>query len=460
MSPEHASPSRDAMPWRDFAVIVATLFIVFNLNFREIGGLDSVPNMLLPASVLRELDTDLDEFEALLRADDLRRKLYVFGTVQDSRGHMVSSYPIGSALVALPVYAVPVWAGWLGTLEDYHLMAKLAASLIVALSAGFLFLAAAEIAGRKPALLLALAYGLGSDAWTVASQSLWQHGPGMLCLAVALLLVLRMEAGAGRTAALGAGAALGLAVICRNLNAIPAGALGLFVLVRHRRQLIAFALPLAVCAIFQAWYNVTAFGDLRGGYDAIYRSEWHAGRGLTIDTAFDLPFWQGLAGILVSPSKGLFVYTPYMIFAVAALLPICFARSFPLGRYLTLWMVLLLYVLSKHTLWWGGSGFGPRYLCDALPGLILVLAWLWPWIAARRWRVTLFATTLALSVGVQAVGAFLTPCGWHENPVQVDYDSSRLWHWHDPQLVRCVSVGLRDGPRPFDFLEPDTTPDE
>jgi hypothetical protein len=214
---------------------------------------------------------------------------------------------------------------------------------------------------------------------------------------------------------------------------------------------------LIACVTWLAWYNLATFDELRGGYAAIFSSDWHGWRGLDADTAFTAPLGRGLANVLLSPGKGLLVYTPYLGFAVAALVPVCFARSFPLGRYLALSFAFLLILVAKLTLWWGGSSFGPRYLAEALPALTLVLAWLWPWISARRWRLSLFTATLAYSVAVQSIGVFFTPCEWHHTPVYVDHHPERLWDWHDTQLERCLAVGLRDGPKSFELLEPSAT---
>ncbi len=55
-----ADPERTTQA-RCFVAIVASLFVLYNLNFREIGILDPVPATLLPASLLTEGDADLDE---------------------------------------------------------------------------------------------------------------------------------------------------------------------------------------------------------------------------------------------------------------------------------------------------------------------------------------------------------------------------------------------------------------
>ena len=92
--------------------------------------------------------------------------------------------------------------------EPRHLRwhgAALTASLLTALAAPFVFLAARGFVQPVPAVLIALAFGLGSCAWPVSSQALWQHpastltsAPGCCCAASG---VRWLPPGAGRRSA-------------------------------------------------------------------------------------------------------------------------------------------------------------------------------------------------------------------------------------------------------------------
>ena len=436
-----------------FGALVAVVFVLFNANLRGIGALDPIPSTLLPSSLLRDGDTDLSEFRPMLGEAGWYDTTLAFGTLQARDGRLVSSYPIGAALVALPVYAVPEALGWLSEWRDYQAIGKIAASLIVALSVGFVFLAAAQISGTSAGAVVALAYALGTGAWSTASQALWQHGPGMLCLSVALLLLLRLDRGGGAAAAVGAGIALALALLCRGLNLVPAAALGLFVLIRHPRQVWIFALPLAIASAWQAYYNVTVYGDVSGGYAAILQSDWHRSRGLTPATLFGHPLLEGLLGLLVSPGKGLLVYSPFLAIPLVGLVPASLDRAFPLGRYIALWMLLVLIPLAKNALWWGGTSYGGRYLTEASVGLSLVLAWAWPWLAVRRLALGLACASIATSIAIHGLGAFVAQCGWHEQPTIVDFDPARLWDWSDTEIERCARVGVRDGVHRMELLD-------
>ena len=88
----------------------------------------------------------------------------------------VNAFGIGSAIVGLPVYAVldlfvdiesdRYW-WWHG--------GALTAALLIAFAALFIFLSSRRFVAPLPAFLVALAFGLGSCAWPISSQALWQH---------------------------------------------------------------------------------------------------------------------------------------------------------------------------------------------------------------------------------------------------------------------------------------------
>ena len=101
-------------------------------------------------------------------------------------GHYLSAYPPGPALLALPIYVIPVMAGmsptspWVPTLE------KLAATLITALSVLFLFWTLKEVVTERRALMITSVYAFDTSSFSISSQALWQHGPSQFCLALSL----------------------------------------------------------------------------------------------------------------------------------------------------------------------------------------------------------------------------------------------------------------------------------
>ncbi len=439
---------------------MAGIFIVYNANLREIGGTDTVPATLLPAAIVKQQTFHLDMFRPLWRAyPDLARFTRFGGATQTIDEHILSSYPIGGAILATPIYAIPAWMGWLTEWRDFRVVAKITASAWVAFSAGFIFLSLRRWVAPGVALGLTVAYALGTSAWSVASQSMWQHGPGMFLLSLAVLLLQKLDEDPMASNVATIGVCLAMSVVCRPLNLIPALVFALFIVIRHREKLVAFAIPFAGIGLWLAWYNVTTFGNLSGGLSAIYHSPAIVFHEITPETAFTFPLHEGLVSTLVSPSKGFLIFSPFMIAGIISIGLALRGRVFPISRYLAAWFLLVLFVLSKNQLWWGGATYGPRYFSELTIPLILIIGQNWPRIACRPVLFASFGVAVAVSMGIQVLGAFYSPCGWDTRPEWVHLHPERLWDWRDPEILRCIQEGRARGSQAFEFLREPHPPD-
>jgi hypothetical protein len=440
--------------------IVTGCFVLYSANFRELGLADTIPATLLPAELVRHHTLSLDRFDSLLREPapgglaTLRQQVDWTLAIRLQKGHLRSSYPIGGALLAVPVYALPTALGWLRHFDDYRAVGKLSASLFVSLSAGLLFLSLLRFTERRPALFLTGTYALGTSAWVIASQAMWQHGPALLCLSLALWGALRLAERDDPRDALLVSIGSAMAVVCRPQDAIGALAIAAFAFSRAPRRWAPLALPALGIGGLLVWYNLSVFDSLAGGYDALYQSPAHAFRHVTTKTVFTLPAYEGLAGLLVSPGKGLFFYSPVLAIAlvllpVSALAP---SKSVALGRCLSAWVFVTLYFLAKNRLWWGGTSYGPRYLTELALPLVLTLGILWHRLSlGRRWLTRTIVVLSCFGMAVQALGAFTWECGWHHAPSWLDFDLGRLWNYRDPEIARCAEVLLTKGPKTPEF---------
>lgn len=430
------------------------LFCIYNLNFRFGDSPDTISTTVLPASILAKGTFNLDISRSLLVNNDnaLDICLKYFNSIQERNGHLVSAYPAGAAIMAVPVYAVAKYTGYLKQWYQYRLAGKIAASLMVALSAMFVFLALSMSIETRAAWMIALFFGLGTSAWSISSQALWQHGPGALCLAIATYALCLLEKHPSQRMAFLAGLFLGLAIWCRMINAFPVAALTLFVLIHRRQYLLSCIVPLATIFAVIVYYNLTTFGDVSGGYAAMFYSKVHGWRGLKPSQLFTHPLGQGLADILVSPSRGLLIYSPFVVFGLIASIYLAFNPKSLLDRYLILWFVLTSILLAKNVLWWGGATYGPRYYGETCVALTLLAGAAWPTI--KRHKVLLMAFILSgmVSMVIHGIGAFFTPCGWELTPVPSDFKPERFWDWHDTEIMRCASSGIINGIKPPDIL--------
>jgi hypothetical protein len=165
-------------------------------------------------------------------------------------------------------------------------------------------------------------------------------------------------------------------------------------------------------------------------------------RGVEAYFAFSPLHW---AGLLLSPGRGLFVYSPVLLFALPGLAA-CLRRSAPPpARAISAAGLSILALYGFVATWWAGVVYGPRYPTDLLPFFAL---WLARTPLPRRGRAlagAAFAVALTWSVGVQALGAARYPCGWNTSPVHINRAPERAWDWGDTQIARCAAAPARDG---------------
>jgi hypothetical protein len=265
------------------------------------------------------------------------------------------------------------------------------------------------------ALALSVLYGLGTWAFSVSSQALWQHGPAALGVALALW---GFNGKDPRWDAL-AGFGLGLAVAARPDSVFFLAAGGLYVLFFERKRLPGFiagaAIPLGLLAAYWLLYT----GRLRPP-----ESEFQ-GR---IFRDFQ---WEAFTGLLASPTRGLFLFFPSAAFGI-------FAASRSRDRLVQLmaaacagpWLLLCFY-----NTWVGGSTFGPRYF--AVTSLVLCwgMAGLESWLAATKARLSAWSACAAVSIMTHAAGAYLL---WPGSD-QFDAEKADLWRWSLHPLANVLT---------------------
>ena len=421
-------------------------FVLYNANVREVSSADTIPARVLPHEVIQRGRLDLDR---LFRDWPAAAPLPYW--VQRVGSHHRSSYPIAPALLALPVYVGPALLGAGNSWVVLNALSKLAASLMAALSVVLVYLTARDLGhrigiGEAGAIATAVVYAVATPTWAVSSQGLWGHAPAQLGLAMALWGLLRAETARWGAAAAGLGA--GLMVASRPSTIFVAAVLAVFALGRLGRRGVAFVAALGVVGAAVATHNLATFGTLQGGYTELHRTHAaHHG----VASAWSGSFLAGLLGVLVSPSRGLFVYAPVLLFPVAGLGLWLARRRGGLLACAAAVTAVGIGTIAMFSVWWGGHSFGPRLVADVLPALVLGLVPIWPAAWGSRLGRALLLATFAASVAVEAVGAFHFPSPraveWNTSPRNVDQAHDRLWDWRDPQLLRL----LRNGPAPPGF---------
>jgi hypothetical protein len=228
-----------------------------------------------------------------------------------------------------------------------------------------------------------------------------------------------------RTNAVVASLFTALGILARPTMAIFALLATLFVWRERRSRLAAFlALPV-IGGVGVVLYNVRAVGSVLGGYAGV---------------SFVAPDLQRLLGLLISPNRGLFIYTPIAVLALPGLLRWRNPRA-AWVPYLAAGTLGYLLLYASFGGWWGGHTYGPRFLIDVLPGCVLCAVPTVERCVQRRAGRAVLVALVAWSVGVQAVGAYCDFDTWNHVPVSIDTQSQRAWDWRDPQIVRALRGG-------------------
>lgn len=369
---------------------------------------DTVPARYLPVSLLRHGTFFLDYFPEVIQGDPYYAK-------RVEGGH-VSRYSVVPALLAVPFYLPFVATGSELPLEKLE---KLSAAALTALSVGVVWLTMRRVVRPPLAWFATLAYAFGSGSFGTSSHGLWQHAPSQLMLATALLCLVSGRAGL-------AGLPLGWAVVIRPPNLLVVAPLVAYVFFHHRRQLAPLLLGMLPALAFQLWYNWAYLGGplrFTVGPNGEGWEEWST------------PLWVGLSGLLFSPGRGLFLYSPVFALSVLGMALSWRKGGDPLIRWLSVACLLLLLALSRFIIWWGGDCFGPRYLVDLGPLLALAMA---PaeGLLTRSLAGRLAAGALLLwSVAVNALGAYSVDAWTWSEDLNVNEHRERLWLWDNNPLV-------------------------
>lgn len=417
-------------------ILVACLALYQSNGDTYIYTYDSAPNSLLVLNALENHRLDFDDF----RNGYLFRLGGGYAFAGDRHGHLTSLFPIGTAIVSAPAYLVFDALIHLQhrpsdltspDFERYRLhYEKLAANWIAALAAVLMFLCARRLTGLVPSLIVTLAFAAGTDMWAVGALALWQHGSvNLLVLAMTGSLFAALDARPSRRMLpwlLLAGLCAGFLFMVRPTALIFSAAGLAFAAWEFRPGVLTFVAGLVAGLTPGIVWNERTFGTLLGAYgqnaDA-YVFSW-------------AQFSNAFAALLISPGKGLLLFTPIAVFSLIGLWHAWRART-PQGRLLVALAAASFVLLVQYSFfarWWGGTSFGPRYLTDTACVLALLLAYAIPVRPAAR---VAFGVLLAASIAIQFVGANGEEFGrWSALPVSIDVQPARVWSLADTPIAR------------------------
>src|SRR5262249_7437043 len=155
-----------------------------------------------------------------------------------------------------------------------------------------------------------------------------------------------------QAAALALSFCAGLLVAIRPSDLVLAAPIVVAAALRQPRLWPHLILPGAVVLAPTLAYNEAVFGRLLGGYAK------------QIDMVAAATFSRGLAGSLLSPGRGLFVYFPAALLALILVILRPPERRDGLPVALGVGALVLIVMISARPDWGAGHCFGPRYYTE------------------------------------------------------------------------------------------------
>jgi len=403
------------------AVLLACLWLLvftcYRLTDRQIRIIDVQAVIRLPISLWNDGNLDLEEFtEALQRFPGVS---FVYD------GRTVSAFPFWPALQIFPAYAIyGLWHGF-PTEATVWTAQRRAAQASMALTVVLVGVMVGRRYGWRIAFVVGLAFGFGSINWFVLSQLCFSNGLVELWVALALI------AGLHRLPPSRAAAAVSLVMLMvatfyrLNLAAFAAIFAAYLVARLRGRAVLPIAAAVAV-GVAMAAANQAYMGQPLGLYGMLSSRETFPSPTVAL----------ALFGNLASPSRGLLVFSPWVLLAFAGLVN---RRNQDEERTVA-WVLVLgclahLVLTSNFTRWHGGGSMGPRLTADVLPAWAYLAAGGLAWCRGRRWITALAGLAIAASVVIAGAHAFSDSHRWEYSPVTADMAPDRLFDWRDALVL-------------------------
>jgi hypothetical protein len=283
----------------------------------------------------------------------------------------------------------------------------------------------------RVSLLVAVATWFGTSFASTEATALWSHDFATLFALVAIALSLKAAQKAAKPPGLAVGAALFAAYFCRPTLSLLTPAVVSYLFFHDRRQALrALAVVVGGLALFVVGSEI-AFRQPLPDY---YLPQRLAGSS----------YWTALFGNLVSPSRGLLVFSPLF------LLPLVFLRDVlramrpdrALWLIAVAWPLFHLLLVSRLHHWWAGYSFGPRFMTDVLPGLFVLLCLTLSSALERHSRAIwpLFAVLATFSCAVHTVQGLYAraPKVWNAKP-NIDQRPELIFDWRYPQFMNTAA---------------------
>lgn len=356
-------------------------------------------------------------------------------------GHIYYYYSPGGSVLSVPYVALMNARGIYASSPDgthdpngeMKIQTGLASLLMAALAVVF-FLTSRLVLPVGWSIAITIAGALGTQIWSTATRALWAHTWLIFLLGFVVLMLVAHEVKGWRLRPIVLATLLSWTFFVRPTAIVPIIVVSAYMVLYQRELFLRYAVTGALWLLLFVIYSWHYFGQLFPNY-------YHLGAQLNIRSLL-----IAVAGNLVSPSRGVLVFVPWLLFV--GFLLIRYRSQIPSRRLVILSVsviVLHLILVSTFPIWWAGYSFGPRFLTDVVPWFVLLaIMGVKGMLTSYEHHSSAFykgaqvlagAIILAVSIFIHARGATAPATAmWNTRP-SIDEHPERVWDWRDPQFL-------------------------
>jgi len=378
--------------------------------------------------------------------------------VEELNGHIYYLYPPGSSLLSLPVVALFSAFGYTPVNDDLtynreheQVIESFIAALLMAVSTVVMFYVALEFVPLHWALIIATGFALGTQVWSTASRVLWTHTWSVFLSSIIILILTKLKR-FSIVEQLIIGTLLSWSFFVRPTNAIMIVAVTSFLLIVYKYKVLPTLITGGFWFICFILFSRILYASFLPIYYGASIPNYH---GTTFLSQFAVRM-DGIAGMLISPSRGVLIYVPVILFVCFLLLVFRkYIMNIPIFYVSIVIYIANILLYSSFSMWWAGHAYGARYLTDVVPWLVVCSAVgidaMLRWKGLRRPSPFRYAAILSFGAILLSMSIFINGRGaicqetwaWNVTPENVDKSALQRWNWRYPQFL----AGIIPAPR-------------
>lgn len=329
-------------------------------------------------------------------------------------GHYYSTLPPGLSFIAIPFFLIGkgIWnvLVFFGISMSYITITFIPMAMLSSISAAFTITLFHKLLNElefsdNSALLTSITLAFGTISWVYA-KTFYAQSLSMLLNFFGLYLVILATKYKKINRFFLAGIVVGIATTVRVSNIFLVIPVVIYLALKSQRinAFIFFIFGTLPAVSLLLLYNYLCFDNpfITGYYyDLIYDYT-------SISSTFSTNPLFGIYGLLFSPGRGLFVYSPVLVLSIPGFYYFLKTDKEEAILFIASFLVILLFY-SSYTWWHGGLSFGPRFLTDILPSIVLPLGKTLEKFSSNKYFWILFYLLLGFSIFTQTIGALTSP---------------------------------------------------